>query len=466
MHRLTSPVIVVLFLLPALLGGVAGPASAQSTTVLTIDQAYELARKSSEAIRAKELALQKSRLGVGEAGSARLPQVDFQTSASYLVHPPPGYTVTAGSLGQLPPALGGVKIPQGDLNIGAALHNYFSAEATLSQPIVTWGKIRNAIDLASLQVDAAGTALVAQQRDIDRQVHSAYYSALLARESATVLARIRDTAAQVADDRQRSFEGGTITRETVMEARANLAAIEARLTEAEQSSATALEGLAVLTGLEPAGIQVAADFPPPLAVPDEEALRAKARAASVTLASARTRAEQARKKLAIERGGAILHPDVSLNLSLGATGQEDIPYSSWNWNNTTWNWDLMISLGLKMSVFDGLSSAHRIGQAEKDAEMAGVGISQEEKLLRLSVRRAVDTRAKAGADVQEKLARAAYAEEKLKNARSGFDNGAASREEARNADILAGSAALDLLLARYRLEESCADLAQLTGERR
>jgi outer membrane protein len=459
------PAAVIIFSCIALLGP-ALPLVAQSTTLLTLDQAYELSRTSSEAIRVRQLALQKSRLAVGEAGSARLPHVDFQTSVSYLVNPPPGYTVAAGSLGQLPPALGSQKIPPSDLNIGAALHNYFSAEATLSQPIVTWGKIRNAIDLASLQVDAAGTELVAQQRDIDRQVHAAYFSALLARESAAVLARIRDTAAQVAEDRQKSFETGTINREAVLEARANLAVISAKLAEAEQSRATALESLGVLTGLEPAGIEVAEDFPPPLAAPEENALREKARASSTTIASARTRAEQARKKLAIERGGALLLPDVSLNLSLGATGQEDIPYSPWNWNNATWNWDLMISLGLKMSVFDGLSSANRIGQAEKDAEMAGVGISQEEKLLRLSVRKAVDALVKAGAEVQEKQAHSEYAEEKLKNARSGFDNGAASREEMRNADILAGSAALDLLLSRYTLEQSCAEVARLAGERR
>jgi outer membrane protein len=439
---------------------------AWSQAVLTLTQAYELAGKSSEAIRARELALQKTRLGVGEAGSARLPHVDFQTSVSYLVNPPPGYKVAAGQLGVLPPALGSYKIPPKDFTIGAALHNYFSAEATLSQPLFTWGKISNAIALASLQVDAAGADLRARQRDIDRQVHTAYFSALLARDSAKVLARLRDTAAMVAEDRQKSLENGTINRETVMEAQANLAAIEAKLAEARQSTATALESLGVLTGLEPSAIAVADDFPSPLAVPDEEALRETARAASVTLASARTRAEQARRKLAIEQGGDILRPDISLGLSLGVTGQEDIPYSPWTWDNTTWNWDLVISLGLKMSVFDGLSAANRVSQAEKDVEMASVGLGQEEKLLRLSVRRAVEALVKAQADVQEKQARAAWAEEKLKNAISGFDNGAASREDMRGADILAGSAALDLLLSRYTLEESCAELAQLAGERR
>ena len=126
----------------------------------------------------------------------------------------------------------------------------------------------------------------------------------------------------------------------------------------------------------------------------------------------------------------------------------------------------MISVGMKMSIFDGLSSANRIGQAEKAVEMAGTGLSQQEKLLRLSVRKAVDAAVKADADVKEKQAQADYAEERLRNARTGFDSGAVSREDLLNADIFAGSAALDLLLARYTAEEARADIAHLTGERR
>ena len=41
----------------------------------------------------------------------------------------------------------------------------------------------------------------------------------------------------------------------------------------------------------------------------------------------------------------------------------------------------------------------------------------------------------------------------------------ASREEEHGADILAGSAELDLLFARYTREETLADISYLTGER-
>ncbi|MGA2975520.1 MAG: TolC family protein [Spirochaetia bacterium] len=460
----------------------AAPCMSQSTG-LTLAQAYDLARKGSEAIRLKELALQKSRLGVNQATSSALPHVDMQASASYLANPPQGYTVTAGELGSFSPAippggisiphvysnptaipLGSVTIPPTDIDIGAQLHNYFSVAATLSQPLFTWGKIKNAIDAAALQADAAGTDLVTQQRDIDREVNRAYYSALLAEESEKILERIRNTAAQIVADRQKSFDQGTINKEAVLEAQSNQASIEARLAEATQSSLTARESLGILTGLDPAGITLSTSWSPSLPPLDEQALLETALKESTDMAAGRTRVSLAQKKLAIEKGGSMLLPDASLGVSLAVTGQEDIPYADWSWNNTTWTWDLVISLGVKMSAFDGLSSHAAIGQAEKDAEMAATGLTQTEKLVRLNVRKAIDAAIKADADVKENQAKAEYAEERLKNARVSFDNGSASHADLYGADIMEGSVQLDLLLALYTRDEALADIAQITGE--
>ena len=373
--------------------------------------------------------------------------------------------IPAGTLGPAPVPLGSFAIPPQDFSVGAQQHNYFAATASLSQPLFTWGKIRNAIDLASLEVESAGTDLIAQQRDIDREVHRAYFGVLLARDSETVLRRIRDTAAEIAADRQKSFDQGTINRETVLEAQANLASIEAKLSEAEQSKATALESLGLLTGTEPKVEDLATGFRTQLPLLDEQSLREKARASSNALAASRTRISQAGKKLAVEKGGELLHPDFSFGLQLGFQGQEDLPFSAWNWNNTTWDWDLVVSIGVKMSVFDGLASVQRVRQAEKDLEMAGMGLSLEEKRVGLDVRKSVDAAVRADSDVREKQARADYAEERLRNARASLENGMASRDEEQGADIQAGSAELDLLFARFSREEALADITRLIGER-
>jgi outer membrane protein TolC len=433
---------------------------------LTIEQASRLAQSSSEAIRIRDLAMQKSRLAVNEAAGRAWPHVDLQVSGSYLVNPPTGYTVKAGALGAINiPALGvHTPMPVNDFTIGSQLHDYFSVAASLSQPLFTWGKIRNAIDAAALQVESAATDLVTQRRDIEREVHRAYYSAVLAGESETVLRRLADTAGMIVADRQTALDQGSITREAVLEARSHRAQVDARLAEAQQSRATALESLGVLTGLDPTGIELADGFPeaaPPL---DEQSLRVRAHDASTDIAASRTRQGQAQKKLAIEKGGAILRPDVSLGMSFSVTGQEDLPYAGWQFSNSTWNWDLVVSLGVKMSVFDGMESAARIGQAEKDAEMAGQALLQAEKLTRLAVRQAVDAAAKAEADLTEKQAQEEYLAERLKNAQISVDNGLASREDLHGAQILLGTAQLDRLLAQFTREESRADIARLTGD--
>lgn len=440
----------------------ASPAVPQQAPGLTLAEAQRLAQSSSEAIRIRQLAVQRSRLAVDEAAGKAWPHVDLQVSGSYLVNPPTGYTVKKGQLAGPPTAP--FPIPDKDFTIGTQLHNYFSVAATFSQPLFTWGKIRNAIDAAALQVDSAGTDLVVQRRDIAREVHRAYFSAVLARESVTVLRRIAASAAQVVADRQTGLEQGSLTREAVLEAASRRARIDARLAEAVQGSATALESLAVLTGLDPATISLATGFEisePPV---DEDRLRTRALDASTDLAASRNRQSLAQKKLAIERGGTILRPDVSLGLSVSVTGQEDIPYSEWQWNNTTWTWDLIVSLAVKMSVFDGMESAARIGRAEKDAEAAGIAVEQSRKLARLEVRKAVDAAVKARADLAEKQAEEDYAAERLKNAQVSLQNGMSSREDLHGAEILLGSAQLDRLLAQYTCGEAAADIARLAGD--
>jgi outer membrane protein len=440
----------------------ASPALPQQAQGLTLDEARRLAQASSDAIRIRELAVQRSRLAMDEAAGKAWPHVDFQVAGSYLLNPPTGYTVTKGQLAGPPTAP--FQIPDRDFNIAAQLHNYFSFAATVSQPLFTWGKIRNAIDAAALQVDSAGTDLVMQRRDIEREVRRAYSSALLAQESAKVLRRIADSAAQVVADRQSALDQGSLTREAVLEASSRRAELDARLAEAVQGNATALESLGILTGLDPAAIELATPFEGSARPVDESTLRARALDASTDVAASQTRQSLAQKKLAIERGGSVLRPDVSLGVSFAVTGQEDIPYSAWQWNNTTWSWDLIVSLGVKMSVFDGGESAARIGQAEKDAEAAEAAVQQARKLTRLAVRKAVDAAVKAGAILAEREAQEQYVAERLKNAQASVQNGMSSREDLHGAEILLGSAQLDRLLAQYTCEEAAADIAHLTGE--
>lgn len=467
MNRLSPARARVLLASLALLCAAAA-ASADGLPGLTLDQALRLAQSDSEAIRIEDLAVKKARLAQREAEARLWPHVDLQASGAYMVSPPTGYTVKAGSLGVLP--IGpGVPVPATDFTIGAQPYDYFSVAATLSQPLFTWGKIRAAIDAAALQVQSAGADLVAQRRDIEREVRRAYFSALLAQQSEEVLRDLSQTAAQIVADRQAALDEGTGTREAVLEARSRGAQIDARLVEAGQSRSTALESLGMLTGLDPAGIVLATGFRAAMPSLDEAALRARAEEASTDVAAARIRQGRAQKKLDLEHGGELLRPDLALGLSLAATGAQNYlvmngtpPSSN---ASASWTWDLIISLNMKMSVFDGMESASRVGQAEQDVASAGQALLLSQKLARLAVRSSVEAARKADADLADKLAAEDYATERERNAQAAFDGGMASRADLRSAQVLLGSALLDRLLAQFTREEALADIAHLTGDR-
>ena len=257
-------------------------------------------------------------------------------------------------------------MPAQDFTVGAQLHNYFSFAATVSQPLFTWGKIRNAIDAAALQVDSAGSDLVAQRRDIQREVRRAYYSALLARESVKVLQGIVETAAQVVADRQAALDQGTLTREAVLEAAARRAQVDARLTEADQGKATALESLGILTGLDPAAIVLATGFEDPPGPVDEDVLRTRALSASTDIAASADTTGPGAEEARHREGRS--HP--APGRLPGGEPRRDRPGGlsrtpNGSGTTRTWTWDLVVSLAVKMSIFDGMASAARIGQAER-----------------------------------------------------------------------------------------------------
>jgi len=72
---------------------------------LSLEEALALSEDNAEALRIRELAVEKNRLRVNEARAKTLPRVTLEASGSYLANPPEGITVKAGELGSftLPP---------------------------------------------------------------------------------------------------------------------------------------------------------------------------------------------------------------------------------------------------------------------------------------------------------------------------------------------------------------------------
>jgi outer membrane protein len=441
---------VALLLVPSL----ALPAEPRA---LSLEEALRLANENSEAVRIRTLQAGKSDAVLVEARSQRYPRLALEASASYLANPPEGITVHKGELATFP-----IVIPAEDIVfVEDAEPTYYKLGATLTQPIYTSGKIAAGIRLAELDRAAAGTELDRQRRSTRRETARAYHGAVLAALSLPHLSAMRAAYADVVADRRASFDEGTVTRQAVLDAEASLASLDARTVAAREARSSALEALAALTGLAAADLDPVNGFRDACPELDEERLTAQALDGSPDLASARTRLEQAGVKRDLERAGAELHPDLALSVAGSVSGQRT-PFVGSDWTDS-WDWSVVVSVGAKATAFDSGASRARISAASADREAAAAALSQAEKLLRLSVRKAVEAARNAAAALGERRAKLALAVETAKNARVSFENDVATRGEARLAEIARLAAVLDLESAGAALEDANGEIEYCTG---
>ena len=411
--------------------------------------------KNADLVTARAAALDAALDSARAAKASFYPSISASASGAYLANPPLGLTVDKGSLGELPlnPA---IPLPSQDLVIVQnAKPWYYQGNVTFKQPIVAWGKIRATVDIADLEVQAALASHDGARLDAMREANRAYYTAKLALDSEAILAELRSLAVSIVSDRQASLDEGLGTREALLSARADLADIDAKRVDARENAATSLESLALLTGL-PSGTEIAAvsDYRSALPALADEKLEAAALASSTEGRTAGVRLREASRKIDLAGGSSPFLPDLAFFASLDASG----PQSPWT---DTWTWDLSLGLSVSVDLFDAGAAAARIEEAKAERSAAAAALHGARTDARLAVRRAIQAAREAQAALERAEAREAWTAEALKNARSSAQNDLGSRQELNDAAIQEAGTRLDLVSARYALEESLADLDRL-----
>lgn len=429
---------------------------------LSLDEALALSLENAEAVRIKIQSVEKSRSRLAEARAKTLPSVSLEAAIAYLTNPPEGITVTAGELGTLPLPPPYNLLPDRDIVFLPDIeHTYFSLNASLNQPIYTWGKIAAGIQLASLELAGSRAELELQKRDLRREAERAYAGALLARLSRPILEEMQAALVDIVTDREHSYTEGLVTRQLLLEARADLAAVERRLLEAREGEQTALRTLLLLTGLEEQELELTTPFREAPEELEEEVLLDRALARSGELELARTRIAQAREKVRLERGGALLRPDLALIVELDVTGQKP-PWTDSDWTDT-WTWDLIFSLGTRVKLYDGGQARARVTESRSDLALATLGAAQAEKLLRLGIRQGVQEARLAAGELAELESRLEAVTEQHRNARLAYENTLITREELRSALLALDRVRLGQLATRQRLQLALAQLERMSG---
>ncbi len=423
-----------------------------------------IARDASGDLERARIAIDQAEADIQIARSRSLPQITSRLSASYLVFPPEAVGLRAGELGTVPDPGGlPVRVPESNVEIVPEPEpTFFSVSASLSQALVTWGKVQAGVEAAELERDRLRVDATDRDRQLAAEVRRAYFGLVLARETASLLRDAEETLDQITRDRRQGFDTGVRTRQEVLEVEAERAAVRRQRVSAEQGMRSARRGLSFLLGAEVSeGTELVseprAEWTPR---PEEDVLEEVLRF-SPEVRELRIGREQASVGLFVaERTDRLRYPDIGLSVSAEVSGGR-IPLS-FNWRDS-WETDLTITLAGEVSVFDGGAQAARVRQAAGDLAQAASGLTDAEEGLRIEVAERIETVRVAEAELAEAEAEHTLAEERRNNAEVSFENELITREEVLMARIGETIAALELSAAAFQLEQARTDLDALTG---
>ena len=452
--------------LPATAGAAAPrerPARIPAT--LSVDEAVRIARAASGDLERARIALDQSEADIQIARARGLPQITGQVSASYLVFPPEGIGLRAGELGTIPDPGGfPVRVPDSNVELVPDPEpTFFRVSATLSQALVTWGKVQAGIEAAALERDRLRVDATDRDRQLVTEVRRAYFGLVLARETASLLQEAEETLEQITRDRREGFDAGVRTRQEVLEVEAELASVRRQRVSAEQGMRSARRGLSFLLGVDVPEDTELVSHPRTAEAPDpdeagvlDEALRF-----SPQLQELEIRREQASVGLFVaERTNSLRYPDIGLSVNAEVSGGR-IPFS-YNWRDS-WDTDLTLTVASEFSIFDGGAQAARVRQAEGDLAQAASGLTDAEDGLRIQVSERIEAFRVAAAELSEAEAGLRLAEERRNNAEVSFENDLITREDVLMARIGATIATLELSAAAFQLEQARTGLDALTG---
>lgn len=454
--------------------GVAGPLAAQEvedtagadTVELTLGEAVSRATGQSEEVRLAQSQVALARAQVRQARSQALPQLNanlgytktlasaFDTGGSFVIpdslrfDPDPSAPLAerVAYLEDKTPnaafqALGGLF---GNLPFGQ--ENAFSASVSGSQLLYSGGRVGAALNIAQNYRTAAELGLTEELAEIELQVRTAYYQALLAQEAQEIAGEALAQAERFLEQERLRLTAGRASELEVMRAEVSRDNLRPQLVEAQNAAELALLNLKRLVDLpleQPLELTTGLTAPPAEALADDlsrELLTARRAAVRAAEEQVDIRAEQVR----IARGAFL--PNVSLNMNYG---RQIFPQEMFSFEGD-WRTDWTVGVTVSVPLFTGLRRAAELQVAQVELERSRLQLSQLRESVQLQFEQARGERERARAAIAARERTAEVAQRVYDLTVLRYEQGLATQLEVNDAR-------LSLLQARTNLAQAITD---------
>lgn len=461
MIRLQDKTAVVVLLIVVTSLCILSPANAASQSAATmavkrqpisLAQALKLALAHNRVLRAAMLQSAAAQSDVGVARGAMLPRLDASENYSNTNNPT---LVFSNLLNQQDFGPNNFNIDR--LNSPASFSN-FQSVIQLTQPIFTGGRLWASLKASHDAADAARWRAIRVRQEIEFEVVSSYYRAVLLQERVGVLERALAAARAHREQAENMFKHGMVVKADVLRARVMEGTFEQERNVARNQLLTAWESLAHTLGTENRAIAPRAN-PPELARAGKmgprsslEALIAKAIAKRPELKMAQAEIDRAEQNLKIARAGYL--PSVSVS----AAYQNDSEDFSRAGNSYS------VFVTGKINLFNGLATSSKVAAAADQLQRAREMADQLKHGIALQVQRAYHALTAASENLEVARRNRAYASDAARILEDRYGSGLATNVDVLDAETSRKRAAMQLADAKVAVMVSHAALELASGQ--
>ncbi len=330
-----------------------------SARTYTLGELQEAAVQESRDLQLLDAELEQSMIDLAQARAGRWPEVSLLVTGSYIFNPMDAIRINpdqVASLISLPEGFGPAPEAGYVTLFPAQEPTYYQFGLTFTQPVFTWGKIPNSIELYRLMTEVNRLRISQKEREIRSAlpvlVHSLGY---LGRIEALMEQQLSDARRLVAIARE-NYESGFIMYEDVLSAQIQAQEVEVLVLEIAGEMQQLLERIARLTGIH----DVSYDQ---LVVPDNDAFRdyqfpgrevlieeaLSLEREPVKILSLLTEVQEL--ALQITEASVYWKPNLGLRIDVGYSGPR-FPLAEADWFRQN-DYDLNITVALETTIWDG-----------------------------------------------------------------------------------------------------------------